>query len=92
MQNRKPVLENSFLNRAFANFKDSHIVVSGGMEPSGIRSKNVEVYEIRSDKWIVAPCLVTERDCHVSCSLGDYVYIAGGINCRESHKYIANTL
>ena len=69
------------ISAAIANFKDSHIFVSGGeTEIRGRTLKSVEYYSIKADSWSTAPNMNTKRDSHSSCSLGDFVYVSCGSN------------
>lgn len=71
---------------ALANVRDSLLVLSGGRLADEranftyITSRSVDIYEVRTDKWRKAPDLNKARAAHSSCFLGDFVYVAGGIN------------
>ena len=65
---------------ALANFRDSHVVVSGGSVTNRKRVvRFVEVYTISTDSWQDGPDLCEARGFHASCALGDFVYVSCGL-------------
>ena len=73
-----PELVRSML--ALANFRDTHVIVSGGIKPGKSQDVlySVEIYSIESDSWQAGPNLEIARSEHCSVCLGDYVYVACG--------------
>ena len=60
------------------NYRDSHIFALGGRDSPYI-IPNVDMYSIETDKWIAAPPLPKARAFLASCTLGDFLYVIGGI-------------
>ena len=43
-------------------------------------SKKVFYYEIKNDRWLEAPSMLMPRYHHISCILGNSLYVCGGSN------------
>ena len=63
----------------FANYKDTHAVVTGGIGGGDICSDYAAFYDVEKDWWTDLPEIWETRFLHASCVLGDKVYIFGGM-------------
>ena len=70
-------MENSRQSHSACSYGTSHIIVTGGF-----RTKTVEKYNIIENNWVKMPNLSAVRYFHVSCIMGNVIYVFGGIDTR----------
>ena len=62
---------------SLAGYNSKHIFRTGG-KYGGYRLNTVEVYNVDRDEWSQCPKSIIARNNHLSCVLGDKLYISGG--------------
>ena len=77
--------ELSRLNRfliefSIANYKNRLIYLTGGMTNKLVRVDAVHVFDVIKFGWVTAPKMTKARWRHSSCSLGEYIYVFGGLD------------
>ena len=69
------------MNTCLTSIQPKFIVISGGLFSDFFNAINdVELYDTEKDKWVSLPKMNEAREQHSSCSLGDTLYILGGLN------------
>ena len=64
---------------ATCSLQERYVIVSGG-EDDYVKVSSVERYDLKKDIWEEIASLNEARGSHSSCSIGDTVYVFGGID------------
>ena len=69
---------------SLANFKDQHLLVSGGMSNEYKCLQTMDIYDIKNDRWTTGPAMQTPRIQHSSCVLSNFVYVFFGFYEKDT--------
>ena len=60
------------------NYRDEYIFISGGRYKDDIYPGRVWYYCVQTNRWGKAPDLTLAKASHSTCTIEDYIYVAGG--------------
>ena len=95
VENRKPICKarskvglavSQLCSEVNALFKKTFVYVFGGVDMTGNAIKICEKYNLKANVWQSMPNLSIARYCATGQTLGDYLYVFGGIVGGDSIK------
>ena len=63
--------------------KDKWLYILGGTNENYSILDSVECYDVRSNTWMDLSPLPTPTHSHAACTLGEYIYVSGGVSGQE---------